>query len=1119
MLTLVTGRARSGKTSYLFREIRRRMDAGESGMLLIVPEQYSHDAERQLCAECGDMLSLHVETLSFSRLCGRVFSETGGEPQHILDEGGQILVIHRAVETSAPDLKVFGADRMRAELPERLLSAIKEFKTMNITPEALGLMAERVAKPLADKLRDLSLIFSAYNAILSTYGADREDRLTRLADVIFDSTAGDTGHIFFDGFSDFTAQESRVVEELMRKGAQITVCLTLAPGDDGEAFAIPRRTEEQLRRLAAAYGVVTEAIVVERPAGTVADELAFLEENLFGYAPAVFSGKCGAITVNSARSRYEECEFAASKVWELVRAGYRWRDIGVMARDWEGYGRLCESVFENYGVPYFSGGRTDISDSPPAALIDAALDIAVSGWEYRSVFRYLKTGLAYPEADDCALLENYAIRWNIRGTMWLRDWTLPPSGSGAEDGAEALRKLNELRGMITKPITALSDGIRRAGSVEGKIRALYDFLEETELPDRLMAKMQLLEKRGEKRLAGEYSQIWDIIVNAMEQMSGIPGDSEIGGVEFRKLFSLILSRYDVGVIPVSLDRTALGGIAMSRRRDLKCLIILGATDESMPMLAGGGGILSDSEREELLRIGAGMPGGLEERLYREMNMLYSTFTLPSRELIISYPGAGGARPSFIIKRINEMFGTAETETDRDEYMTSAESPCYELATMAGEKGGSRKAAAAREYFSEGGGDAAKRLAEAGAILNAGRGNLSSAAAERLYGRKPALSASRVEKYYSCPYSYFLHNGLRLNKRRAAGFDAPEAGVFMHYVLEGVSREIMETTGFKNADKELCDELITRYSGRYVSEALHDFEGAGARYIYLFKRLAEDARFVVADMLDELKDSDFEPLDFELRFDDAFDKPGSNADAFNMSGVVDRVDGYVSDGKTYLRVIDYKTGNTKFSLADVLHGRKMQMLIYLFALQKTGEARYGGEIIPAGVLYVPARDRILRAPRNITGDKLRKKREDDLRRTGLILSDPAIIKAMESGDVKRFLPVRQAKDGSPAGDSLVSSGQLDLLSEHIGDMLARAADGVAGGEIRCSPYYKSERDNACRDCEYGTVCGFDEAVGDKRRFMRKMDVGETWELLRNARFDSATRSDSETRFYSAGGEVR
>ena len=1066
MLTLLLGRAGTGKTMHVMNELKKRGEAGETPLLLIVPEQYSHNAERQLSAICGDGLSMYGETLSFTRLCGRVFSETGGAPAHILDSGGQILLMHRALESAASQLMVFGKRGPRTQSLETLFVAIEEFKNLGIYPETLEQMAAQTANPLRDKLCDLSLIFDAYNALLHTHGCDSTDRLILLADKMEESTIGETGHIYFDGFNDFTAQELRIIEKLIRKNAELTICLTCdLQSADTDVFEIPRKTVERLRRLAGTYNIECKMKIFdgkekerEITDSHKADELIFLEKHFFEHSMAEYPGKCRTITVYAAPTRYSECEHAAYTIWKLIRSGYRWRDIGVMTRNWDEYGQVCENVFEKYNISFFSSGRTDILDKPPIAIIDAALEIASSRWGYKQIFRYIKSGLLGLETDECAEFENYALKWNIQGSAWVREWTLPPDGYGKVADKETMERINGLRRLIIEPLFKLRDGMKGVTEADVKLRVLHSFLGDIKLPEHLAKKADEFEKRGETRLAYEYAQLWDIIKNAMEQFFLILGNTKLSAVEFRKLITLTLSRYDVGVIPVALDTTALGSMAMSRRRDLKCLIILGATDESIPMLTRGKGALSDSEREELTRLGAEMPTGIEEQYNREMNMLYSTMTLPSHELIITHPTGLEERPSYIVKRLLTMFNIDAITLPEEEYMTAALTPYLELVMMR------------------------KNIGQ----YTGNRDKLSNSAAQKLYGRKLSLSATRVDRYYSCPFQYFMQNGLQLDPRTPAEFDASATGLFIHNVLEGVSGDIMASVGFKNADEELCRSLTARHIEQYIRGTLFNFEGKTTRSKYLFRRLEEDVFRITLDTLDELKTSDFEPLEMELDLENYLSP-------LKLRGSVDRVDGWEHGGKLYLRVMDYKTGKKSFNLSDVLYGRNMQMLIYLFALKEYGSIKYGMEIMPAGVLYVPARDVFLQLPRNTTEEKIIKKRESALRRSGLVLDDLSVLEAMENGEEKKYLPVRLTKNGI-TGDSLVTPNQVATLSEHVFHMLQRAASDISNGKIDCIPYYKSPEDNACLYCEYHAVCAFDESSGDRRRLAWQLKARQVWEEL-------------------------
>lgn len=87
-----------------------------------------------------------------------------------------------------------------------------------------------------------------------------------------------------------------------------------------------------------------------------------------------------------------------------------------------------------------------------------------------------------------------------------------------------------------------------------------------------------------------------------------------------------------------------------------------------------------------------------------------------------------------------------------------------------------------------------------------------------------------------------------------------------------------------------------------------------------------------------------------------------------------MDGWLHDGRLYLRVVDYKSGRKSFDLANVRMGLDIQMLLYLFTLQKEGAHYFGQEIEPAGVLYLPARDEILSLERNVTPEQLLRERE-------------------------------------------------------------------------------------------------------------------------------------------------
>ena len=97
------------------------------------------------------------------------------------------------------------------------------------------------------------------------------------------------------------------------------------------------------------------------------------------------------------------------------------------------YEAVIQAVFPRYDIPVYLSRRSDMLEKPVWSLVTGVLSSLENGFEYEDMFRWLKTGLAGLTAEECDLLENYVLKWEIHGRMWLRDvdWTDNPDGYGA----------------------------------------------------------------------------------------------------------------------------------------------------------------------------------------------------------------------------------------------------------------------------------------------------------------------------------------------------------------------------------------------------------------------------------------------------------------------------------------------------------------------------------------------------------------------------------------------------------------------------------------------------------------------------------------------------------------
>ena len=1098
MLTVLMGRAKTGKSDTVLRRIAELGDSGQQ--ILLVPEHASHQAEVDLCRACGPTASRHAEVLSFRRLSDRVLAITGGIAQVTLDAGGKLLTLQKALMEVMPSLTVYRRPSQKSAFLQQLLDLFDELRCYEVSPENLYTQAQDITGATHDKLCDLSLLYGAYEARLRQPGMDARDRMTKLCDSLEDSGYACGKDIFIDGFTYFNAQERRALSVLLRQARSVTVTLLGEPNSREEIFEASLKTLGQLRRVAEQERRQVEIQVLKRRDDTA---LGHVERYFFG-DNVPFEEDSSAVRIREADNVFSEVEQTAADILRLVSAGKcRYRDITVAARNMGDYEGVIETVFERYGIPAYLSRRSDILEKPVLSLLTGVLAAIGNGYEYEDMFRWLKTGLAGLTAAECDELENYVLKWEVHGQMWLRDvdWTENPEGYGApwnEERQARLDRVNELRRRVREPLLALAEGIKARETAGEKVDSLYSFMETLGLQDALESQMKAQAEAGRLQDAEETAQLWEILCGVLDQFVEILGDEPMSLDEFTRLFRQVVTQYSVGTIPVSLDQVSVSEITRNDRHTDKYLFLLGANDHVLPDPGQSGGILNDDDRDELAQRGIELaPTGMD-RMSIELQNLYAALAQPTDGLTVSYPvsDVSGAelRPAFVIDRLRSLFPAVRVEKESNDksYRLTATIPALEAA-------GQRPQGALWRYFAENP-QFADRLAAMERASSIKRGSLSRSAVRALYGDRVSMSASRLERMRSCHFAYFMEYGLKAKPRTPAAFDAPQIGTFLHFLLENVTRDVLGMGGFAAVDDEELHKLVRNYIDLYVEKELHNFRERNARFKYLFARLRNTAYAVIDQVAEELRHSDFIPLEFELSFGDNGTLPAvvvSEPDAeLRVGGKVDRVDGWVKDGKLYLRVVDYKSGKKAFDLSAVKMGLDIQMLLYLFTLQKEGKAHFGHEIEPAGVLYLPARDEILSMERNIPPEKLASERQKQLKRSGLLLAEPAVLEAMEHDSLREphYLPLRVSRDGSLSG-SIASAAQLGKLGKYVEKLLHQIAREVWDGNIDADPCCHSEDDSFCQYCDWADACHFqDGRDGDHLHYILPVKPEEFWRML-------------------------
>lgn len=1054
MLTLLLGTDWTANREQILKSIAKDVSEKRDGRILMVPELISHDTERRLCEAAGDTCSRFAEVLSFSRLAKRVADSVGHAAEECLDNGGRVVAMASAARQLHSKLKSYASVETRPEFLTGLVDAVDEFKRCCITPGDLMEASRRTEGSLAQKLEELSLLLESYDCLCARGKRDPRDQMTWLLEELEAGTFGQEHVFYIDGFPDFTRQHMAILMHLISVSENVTVSLTCdKPGSTAMAFEKAGKTAADLIRYAQRMGISVKI----RNVAPRSDSLAPVRNGLF-QGPIEKRAAEESLKVYRTETVYQECTAAVEEILGIVRSGARYRDISIVCSDMLLYRNTIEMVLQRSGIPHYISGTEDILEKSVVTTVLAAMDAALGGFDQQDVLRYLKSMLSPLDLDTCDQVENYAVIWGINGRHWLQEWTNHPKGLGQQWNDAAyrhLQALNDARRLAIDPLVRLQEGFQKAQKLSQQVQTLYGFFEEISLSTRLGDLATQLDERGDNRSAQILNQLWEILMTALEQLYDILGETTWDTEHFTRLFKLLLSQYDVGTIPPVLDAVTVGPVSAMRCQQCKHLIVLGAQEGALPGYCGSTGVLTNQERTTLRQMGVPLTGGDMEGLQAEFAEIYGVFCGADESITVSCPGG---QPSYIYRRLCELAGGESAGS-------------YMLGVAMGSK--EEAGAFLVRWDAE---DAARSLGleEVFADVRERRdhalGYVTQENIRKLYGTKLNLSASQIDRQAECRLYYFLKYGIGAKERKVATVDPAEFGTYVHAVLEETAREITQRGGFRSVSIEQTLAIAKKHSENYVKERFSEIDTQ--RLSYLFRRNGQELELIVQELWEELQESEFAPVGFEVEFGDngvvpPIDVSGHDMEA-QLCGFVDRVDSWQDGDKNYFRIVDYKTGKKDLDYCDIFNGYGLQMLLYLFALEQEGQSILGSEAIPAGVQYFPARVPFVSADGVLTDEEAEAAREKLWKRKGLLLSQEQVLKAMESADSPKRLPYTRKKDGSIAGD-LADRKQFALLKTFVFALVGKMVDDIASGCVTPNPYTRGNSHNACAFCPYDAVC--------------------------------------------------
>lgn len=1085
MLQLILGRSGYGKTTYVFNKIKELVNIGDEDIMLITPEQFSFESEKQLLSALGDDKVNSVECFSFSRLSNEIKKLYGGSTLPVLSAGSKAVMMKKAIEAVCDGFVLFDNKSITPSFINSIISVYDEMKSCRVSADDIIAVSERTDREiLKGKLNDIASIIAAYDAIIADKYLDPASELTRLYEKLLqlDYFCGKT--VFIDGFNGFVAQEYKVLEVIIKqaKAVYITFCTDSDSNSNKyDLFSYVNSNISILYNVADKIGVkINEPVFLTEPKRFNNDELKAVEAFAFDNAKGSISlEKYDNVKIYRARSISDECDNAAFEISKLFKMGVRASKIAVICRDIDKYQKELEFSFKKYGIPFFDDERQAISSQPIIMFVSFLLRTAMFSLRSEDIFSLLKTGLTELSEDKISELENYAFMWSINGSAWKNDFENSTRGLVEEiidSDRAAINSVNQSRKYVIDKLIYFRNSIKNK-SCKDIAKAIYycilDFAADKKLKELAIS----LDGDGKSALAQEQGRVWDLLMEMLDNLATVGGEQEISVKDFYNLFSLMLSYEDLGTIPTGLDNIQVGGADRIRCNNPYAVFLLGANEGEFPQTVTSKGLLSESDRVTLIDNDFKLYSYGETLNAQEKYFAYMAASAPSDRLYISYGGGENSEKSPIVKGVEKSLSGINEKVFSDDITVDrliSKDNAFDLLSYHFNDN-NELVSSLKQYFINDRSFSGKVQALERLNDNKPVEIKNTQIATDLFKKDMYLSASKVDEYFKCAFKYFCKFGIGAKPRVKAEMDPMQTGTVIHYVLEQMIKD-----NPKDEFVNFSDEKIVIETNNYLKDFLENkIQSSGrldSRFNYQFMRLSKMLSFVVIRLRDEFKQSDFEPKAFELKIGNEESEDCvkyipiklSDGGTITVKGSIDRVDTFVENGRQYVRVVDYKSGTKKFELSDILYGLNLQMFIYLFSLCNSNHNLKG---IGSGVLYMHAAREVYSMSVKRDADNLNTEDDKAFKMHGVFLNDDEndIVRHMEKNMGKRgkYIDVSLTKNGYSG--NIVSLEELGAISKKIDSLLVQMGQALHRGKIDQNPVEGGHNKDICSYCDYLSVC--------------------------------------------------
>lgn len=1072
-LRLLYGTNQAERSSLTAAQIQIELGQSRGAVYLIVPEQFTLQAEHVMMRHLKSRGFMQLRILSPSRLTEEVFGRTRKPKKTLIDERGLAMALEHIAQQCEPQLEAYRRILHFPGFSKTFLQFMSRMKQCDIPLDAFESAAQTGNMLLRAKMHDLAILYGKMEEHLAqNQYMDHNDRLAHFIAAIPSDEQLRQAVVYFDGFSYFTPRECRMVGELMAVCRQVNVSL----GDDRELadetdlFLPMQRIDRRLTDMAGELRIPVERLRYQ-PGETNA--LRTVVPRAFAWRPAE---KCAAAKAHmvavAAREKEEEIEACAAYVTYMVRTRHaRYRDFLVACNDLEGYAPAISRLFAQYRIPCFIDRKREITRNPVVRFLLQTLRALCNGFRWRDIIGIAKTGVLGMTDEQTEALQAYAMAFDLSGRQrWSRDF-----GWGAD--AYDLTGLNALRTAVMVPVNLLAHAIA-GGKKTGAhwADALFQMICSVDARQKLEDMAENLQTDGYAGEAAICRRVWNALMETFDQFHEILGGTVLEPRQVLEILQSSLEQTQVGILPTSADEVSVGDIGRSKNVEVPYLIVLGASEGSLSALQSDESIFSDREMQELAGRGVSLDNDSAFLTAQKQYDLYNLLSSCTDMIYVSWcrfdADGQDTTADRLVLRLMQLAGLEKTDI----------LPARRVFERPVDRQGSAKLLSGflRSYLA---GDELtavqeellcwyltnpdyKRRMEKLIYWAVGQEEPDHIAGGELLRK---VSVTQLESYAQCPLAFGMTHLLRPVLLREHGVDPAKAGVYLHAAMEEFSREMQKLS----ADFSQLDEHDAQNAMETVTQKLEEeFEYGLLRRSYTLRWSAGAMNRILSraacTWLRQMQKGSFVPFGQEVRFGRG-DIPSVNlaldGAPAELQGRIDRVDILSREQREFIRIIDYKSGSASIKNADAVNGLSVQTWLYLYALQKIWPTLRQRPGLPAGAFIFPLRDPFL-----ADGEDVEARRRKSLRLDGWCLDDEYVMQAMD-----RDVMQKADSDVISASTGGRNTGRKDAAE--VDAMLSLVAQQAAGrvGDIRAGklmPYpWRSGKDKACDSCQWRQVCRF------------------------------------------------